>query len=52
LGAFVGPVSGGMLGAELGLRAVFLASGAVLLATAALIGLRINHNAGERIHDQ
>jgi DHA1 family multidrug resistance protein-like MFS transporter len=41
LGAFIGPVSGGVLGANLGLPAVFLASGAVLLATAMLISLRI-----------
>jgi DHA1 family multidrug resistance protein-like MFS transporter len=40
-GAFIGPVSGGVLGAHLGLPAVFLASGAVLLATAMLISLRI-----------
>ena len=48
LGAFVGPAGGGVLGAEFGLRTVFLASSAILVATAALIGLRINHHSGER----
>jgi DHA1 family multidrug resistance protein-like MFS transporter len=41
LGAFIGPVSGGLLGAAFGLRAVFLASSVVLLTTALLVELRI-----------
>jgi DHA1 family multidrug resistance protein-like MFS transporter len=48
LGAFLGPVSGGLLGAESGLKAVFLASGAVLLTTALLIGLRMKQQQEER----
>jgi DHA1 family multidrug resistance protein-like MFS transporter len=47
LGAFVGPVVGGLLAAQFGLRTVFLAAGAVLMIAAVLIALRIRPNKGE-----
>ncbi len=40
LGGFIGPLSCGLLAARFGLNSVFLASGAVLLANAFLIGAR------------
>jgi DHA1 family multidrug resistance protein-like MFS transporter len=49
LGAFVGPVVGGLLAAQFGLRTVFLAAGAVLMIAAVLIALRIIPNKGECI---
>jgi MFS transporter, DHA1 family, multidrug resistance protein len=41
LGAFIGPVSGGLIGAQFGLRAVFLTSGLVLLVNAVWIGVYV-----------
>ena len=41
LGAFVGPVSGGLLGAEFGLSAVFLFSACILSMTALWISINI-----------
>jgi hypothetical protein len=41
LGAFIGPVSGGLLGAHLGLPSVFLISAGVLAGNAAWIAMRI-----------
>jgi len=47
-GAFIGPVSGGLLAAQFGLGAAFLASGAVLLMTALLISLRFGQHGEHR----